>query len=549
MPQNVETTQQTSAGKSIGNIIAALKSSFGSGSGDNGMFASLLAETGSSQPQVKVREAAVDSVKTEPLRTEQDIRKPERRDDKEDVRANEDREDGPREAEGRKEDKEAAAAKEVDGAKKEVAQTGQGLEHQLAKALKSTEDIDAAEDINQVLADVAAEADNTEPYEKVADFLSSLFPNKDEKGVEDLVKEMLVSMEGEGGEEAADPLNALAAASQVLEGQLGRSKAFDQAMSKVQADGENLGEKIASDVKGALSQLADKMALLKEARDAIGQEGLGLGKGEAASEDGAKGSESLWQKMVQDLKLESMGLKKAAPDMQAMQTMEGDKAAALKAAQAPVVGQMATAAVQATKVSGDAPTPAAPAVAPTAAQPVGVSTEGGRPVGSYDFASQLSEARETKGGTAGLPKAIEQVAVQLHKAVKEGKTEMTVNLRPAELGKVEIKLTFGEGKSVTGLVMAENQASLTLLQKDADGLVRALQEAGLDADMNTMEFSLKDEGNSSSHAQNQNDAKSKKAMNVAVPMEEGDADLSDLGSDVYYLEPGRVNLQVQWCVG
>lgn len=171
---------------------------------------------------------------------------------------------------------------------------------------------------------------------------------------------------------------------------------------------------------------------------------------------------------------------------------------------------------------------------------------GVRPMGSYDFASQLSAARVTKGGSAGLPQAVEQVAVQLHKAAKEGADEITIQLRPAELGKIEIKLEFAADKSVTGTVIADNQATLNMLQKDSASLQRALQEAGLQADAGCMEFSLRDDNQTKQFAQEQNGNNGRRTgFNLAGIGDEADA-LGDLATaaETYYLTPGRVNLRV-----
>ena len=173
-------------------------------------------------------------------------------------------------------------------------------------------------------------------------------------------------------------------------------------------------------------------------------------------------------------------------------------------------------------------------------------SEGVRTAGSYDFANQLSAARVLKGGATGLPQAIEQVAVQLHKLAKEGVDQMTIQLRPAELGKIEIKLSFGADKTVTGTVVADNQATLTLLQKDPSGLTRALTDAGLQADAGSLQFSLRGDGQQGQFAQNQTDQNAHSFLSQdASGASATDADDAALGStETYYITPGRVNLRV-----
>ncbi len=96
--------------------------------------------------------------------------------------------------------------------------------------------------------------------------------------------------------------------------------------------------------------------------------------------------------------------------------------------------------------------------------------------------------------------ATNQVFVQLSKAVQNGQNKITVQLRPEELGRVEVKLDIaGDGK-VKAMVMADKPETLDLLQKDSRVLERALQEAGLKTDNNSLSFNMHGkEGNGQAH--------------------------------------------------
>jgi flagellar hook-length control protein FliK len=176
-----------------------------------------------------------------------------------------------------------------------------------------------------------------------------------------------------------------------------------------------------------------------------------------------------------------------------------------------------------------------------------MAAETTRPAGSYDFASQLSAARATKGGATGLPTAVEQVALQLHKLVSDGQSQMTIQLRPAELGRIEVKLEFGTDNKVQGTVVADNPATLHLLSKDVGSLQRALQDAGLRADAGSLQFSLRGDGQQGSFASNTGDNSQSGAAQTASAAlgntDDTDTTTSD-GVETYYLTPGRVNLRV-----
>ena len=59
---------------------------------------------------------------------------------------------------------------------------------------------------------------------------------------------------------------------------------------------------------------------------------------------------------------------------------------------------------------------------------------------------------------------------------------MVINLKPVELGSVEVKLDFGADGRVQASIMAERPETLEMLQKDQRTLERALNDAGLQTD-------------------------------------------------------------------
>lgn len=71
---------------------------------------------------------------------------------------------------------------------------------------------------------------------------------------------------------------------------------------------------------------------------------------------------------------------------------------------------------------------------------------------------------------------------------------MTLNLNPPELGKLQVKMTFGKDKTVKADVLVEKSDTLNLLQKDTDNLKQALNNAGLSTDAGSLNLSLADHG-------------------------------------------------------
>jgi flagellar hook-length control protein FliK len=93
------------------------------------------------------------------------------------------------------------------------------------------------------------------------------------------------------------------------------------------------------------------------------------------------------------------------------------------------------------------------------------------------------------------PAPIEQVAVQIKKAIGAGMDKINIKLNPAHLGKVEVKMEIARDGQLLATVIAERPETLELLQRDVRGLEKALQDGGLKTDMQSFNFSLKEHAN------------------------------------------------------
>lgn len=100
-----------------------------------------------------------------------------------------------------------------------------------------------------------------------------------------------------------------------------------------------------------------------------------------------------------------------------------------------------------------------------------------------DFVAQLRQHLQD------LP-AHEQVAVNIQRALRDGTGRLSIQLSPAELGKIHVKLDIDEEKRVTAAVTVEKPSTLELLQRDMKALERALHDAGLKMEGGDLSFSL-----------------------------------------------------------
>jgi flagellar hook-length control protein FliK len=85
------------------------------------------------------------------------------------------------------------------------------------------------------------------------------------------------------------------------------------------------------------------------------------------------------------------------------------------------------------------------------------------------------------------------LAVAIAARALPGKHRFDIRLDPPELGRIEVRLDVDRDGRVTSHLVADRQDTLSLLQRDASGLQRALQDAGLKTSDNGLQFSLRDQ--------------------------------------------------------
>lgn len=87
--------------------------------------------------------------------------------------------------------------------------------------------------------------------------------------------------------------------------------------------------------------------------------------------------------------------------------------------------------------------------------------------------------------------AAEQVQVAITTAAKDGLDTITLQLEPADLGRVEVRMEMGlDGRTQLHFTV-DKAETMDALARDARSLERSLQEAGIKADAGSMQFNLR----------------------------------------------------------
>jgi len=92
---------------------------------------------------------------------------------------------------------------------------------------------------------------------------------------------------------------------------------------------------------------------------------------------------------------------------------------------------------------------------------------------------------------ASTSSILDQVTVQIKSLQTDGSNKISIQLQPAELGKLEIKLNIGTDGKTNVTVTADNKSTLDLLRQDSQGLTRALNDAGLSTNSGSLNFNLR----------------------------------------------------------
>ncbi len=172
------------------------------------------------------------------------------------------------------------------------------------------------------------------------------------------------------------------------------------------------------------------------------------------------------------------------------------------------------------------------------------ATADGSRIGTADFSQHL---RQTSAPGAphrpgANPPATYQVAVQMQRAVQDGNDKLSIQLRPYDLGRVDVQLEFNKDGTLRAKVTADSFQTLELLQKDSRNLENALREAGLSTDQNSLSFSLRDDGDQAQRQQQEKQQDQKSGTRFASIEVEEESPAIPAYRPI--LGPGRVDVRI-----
>ena len=153
-----------------------------------------------------------------------------------------------------------------------------------------------------------------------------------------------------------------------------------------------------------------------------------------------------------------------------------------------------------------------------------------------------SQATNSNRANAQQKAVMDQITVNISRAVQAGLDKINIQLQPESLGKVDVSLEMAKDGKVSAVIHADNKDTLELLSRDAKELTKALQEAGLQLDESDIEFNL----SAQSGEAGESDLAGGNAANGGDGDAADEAELAGLEDDFEedIIEDDRVNIRV-----
>ncbi|CAN5542989.1 hypothetical protein BH10PSE14_BH10PSE14_13880 [soil metagenome] len=87
------------------------------------------------------------------------------------------------------------------------------------------------------------------------------------------------------------------------------------------------------------------------------------------------------------------------------------------------------------------------------------------------------------------------VGVEIARRISAGGEELVVRLEPAELGRIEVRMSFDERGGLRAVIAADSPVALDMLRRDSADLSRSLNDAGVRSDAQSLRFQNDGGGN------------------------------------------------------
>ncbi|MGD9637790.1 MAG: flagellar hook-length control protein FliK [Alphaproteobacteria bacterium] len=171
----------------------------------------------------------------------------------------------------------------------------------------------------------------------------------------------------------------------------------------------------------------------------------------------------------------------------------------------------------------------------------GIDVVRGEKVSSANSSAAASKTQATT--RQSMPSAVtEQIKVSINKAALKDADNINVQLKPKELGRIDVKMEISSDGKLSATISASRPETLDILQRDVRNLEKAFNDAGFKTDSGSLSFNFKG-GQSSGQNQSSNNG-SYSMTNLGADDAVQNFDSSDFGSYSLIGNGRGVNIKV-----
>ena len=109
--------------------------------------------------------------------------------------------------------------------------------------------------------------------------------------------------------------------------------------------------------------------------------------------------------------------------------------------------------------------------------------------------AKITEASSRDNFKGMAKEVVEQIKVNITKSAVKGIDTIDIQLKPEDLGKVQIKMHIAKDGKIQAEIIASRAETADLLQKDASSLSKAFNDAGYDTDAKSFSFRQENQAN------------------------------------------------------
>lgn len=110
-------------------------------------------------------------------------------------------------------------------------------------------------------------------------------------------------------------------------------------------------------------------------------------------------------------------------------------------------------------------------------------------------AAQNNEAPAFKDVYKGLGReVVDQIKVNITKSAVRGVDKIEIQLKPEDLGHIEVKMQIGKGGKLQAHIISSRPETAEILQKEMGNLQKAFSDAGFQTDEGSLSFSFREDG-------------------------------------------------------